>query len=30
MAAANIKATFPCDVQKVWDIVTPLENTAGV
>lgn len=28
MATANIKTTFPCDVQKVWDIVTSLENTA--
>ena len=28
MAIANRKAVFPCDVQKVWDIVTSLENTA--
>lgn len=26
MASASIKAVFPCDVQKVWDIVTSLEN----
>lgn len=28
MATVNIKATFPCNIQKVWDIVTSLENTA--
>ena len=26
MAITNIKATFECDVQKVWSIVTSLEN----
>jgi len=26
MAITNIKATFQCDVQKVWSIVTSLEN----
>lgn len=26
MAVSNIKATFPCDVKTVWDIVTSLEN----
>lgn len=28
MTAASIKATFPCDIQKVWDVVTSLENVA--
>lgn len=28
MATANRKEKFPCDVQKIWDIVTSLENTA--
>lgn len=28
MAVATIKAVFQCDVQKVWDIVTSLENYA--
>lgn len=28
MAIANVKATFPCEVQKVWDIVTSLDNYA--
>ena len=28
MATANIKEIFPCDIQKVWDVVTYLENTA--
>lgn len=28
MAAVNRKAFFLCDIQKVWDIVTSLENTA--
>ena len=26
MATSNIKATFMCDIKKVWDIVTSLEN----
>ena len=26
MAISSIKVTFPCEVQKVWDIVTSLEN----
>ena len=26
MAASNIKAVFPCDIQKVWDVVTSLSN----
>lgn len=26
MAIATIKATFPCDVKKVWETVTSLEN----
>ena len=26
MAITNIKATFKCDVQKVWNVVTSLEN----
>lgn len=26
MTVSNIKATFECDVQKVWDILTSLEN----
>lgn len=28
MAVSNMKAQFPCDVQKVWGIVTSLENYA--
>lgn len=28
MAIVNIKVMFPCNIQKVWDIVTSLENTA--
>ena len=28
MAVSNVKAQFPCEVQKVWDIVTSLENYA--
>lgn len=28
MATANLKAVFPCKIQKIWDIVTSLENTA--
>lgn len=26
MAVSNITATFPCDVQKVWEAVTSLKN----
>lgn len=26
MAVSNIKAVFPCNAQKVWNIVTSLEN----
>lgn len=26
MVTSNIKATFMCDIKKVWDIVTSLEN----
>lgn len=26
MAVSNIKADFQCDVKKIWDIVTSLEN----
>ncbi len=26
MATSNVKASFSCDIQKVWDIVTSLEN----
>lgn len=26
MAISNMKVTFQCDIQKVWDIVTSLEN----
>ena len=26
MAVTNIKATFKCDVQRVWSVVTSLEN----
>ena len=28
MAVSNIKAVFPCSVQKVWDIVTSLDDYA--
>ena len=28
MAIANITATFNCDIQKVWEVVTSLENYA--
>lgn len=28
MAVSNIKATFPCDIKKVWETVTSLENYA--
>ncbi len=28
MATVSRKDFFPCDIQKVWDIVTSLENTA--
>ncbi|MCM1284432.1 MAG: SRPBCC family protein [Muribaculaceae bacterium] len=28
MAAVNIRAVFPYDIQKVWGIVTSLENTS--
>lgn len=28
MAVSNIKVTFPCDVKKVWETVTSLENYA--
>lgn len=28
MATANRKERFSCDIQKIWDIVTSLENTA--
>ncbi|MFA9376046.1 MAG: polyketide cyclase [Lachnotalea sp.] len=28
MAISNIKATFQCDIQKVWDTVTSLETYA--
>lgn len=28
MAISNMKASFQCDVKKVWDIVTSLENYA--
>ncbi len=26
MAVANVKATFNCDIKKIWDTVTSLEN----
>lgn len=26
MAVSNIKAVFPCDIKKVWETVTSLEN----
>lgn len=26
MATSNIKAVFQCDIQKVWDVVTSLQN----
>lgn len=26
MAAANIKVTFPCDIHKVWEVVTDVEH----
>ncbi|MBY6931631.1 polyketide cyclase [Clostridium botulinum] len=26
MAVSNIKATFQCDIKKIWEIVTSLEN----
>lgn len=26
MATSNTKATFPCDIQKVWEVVTSLEQ----
>lgn len=26
MAVSNIKATFECDISKVWEVVTSLEN----
>ncbi|KXL52736.1 hypothetical protein CLNEO_17580 [Anaerotignum neopropionicum] len=26
MATSTIQATFPCDIQKVWNMVTSLEN----
>lgn len=28
MATVNRKEFFPCDIQKVWDVVTSLDNTA--
>lgn len=28
MATSNTKVTFKCDIQKVWDIVTDLDNYA--
>lgn len=28
MVTVNKKAVFPCDIQKVWDVVTSLEHTA--
>lgn len=28
MAISNIKATFQCDIQRVWEVVTSLENYA--
>ena len=28
MAVSNIRVTFPCDIKKVWDTVTSLENYA--
>lgn len=28
MTAVNRKEFFPCDIQRVWDVVTSLENTA--
>ena len=27
MTTVNIKAVFPCSIQKVWDVVTSLDNT---
>ena len=27
MATVNMKVIFPCNIQKVWDVVTSLENT---
>ncbi len=26
MAVSNKKAVFPCDIQRVWEVVTSLEN----
>ena len=26
MAVSNIKANFQCDIQKVWDVITSLQN----
>ena len=26
MAVSNIKANFQCDIQKVWDVITTLQN----
>ncbi|NFH70948.1 polyketide cyclase [Clostridium botulinum] len=26
MAVSNIKATFQCDIKKIWEIITSLEN----
>ncbi len=28
MAIVNVKAIFPCNIQKVWDVVTSIENTS--
>ena len=28
MICAQIKATFPCDIQRVWDVVTSVEQYA--
>lgn len=28
MAVSNIKAAFQCDIKKVWEVVTSLDNTA--
>ena len=28
MAVSNIRVTFPCDIKKVWDTVTSLDNYA--
>lgn len=30
MATSNIKACIPCDIHRVWKVVTEVENIHGV